>query len=61
MLKRVLSNEAEKAKALREAHPDEAMRLQSLVDGLRMALDLLPQTVDLMEQAQHLQESGSAY
>lgn len=51
VLKQVQSSEQEKARALREANWPLASRLQGRSDGLREAVDLLPQ---LCEELQRL-------
>jgi len=61
VLKRVESNEREKARALRESKPEEAMRLQSRIDGLKESLDLIGQYMEGLEESLRKDESIPAY
>ena len=56
VLKRVASSEQEKARLLRESNLQQAMAMQCRVDGLREALDMLPQ---MIEEVQPKEEVGS--
>ena len=56
VLKRVASSEQEKARLLREGMLQQAMAMQCRVDGLREALDILPQ---LIEEVQPKEDVGS--
>ena len=51
VLKRVESNEREKAKALREYKADQAVILQSRIDGLRESLDIIHQYMEGLEDS----------
>ena len=61
VLKRVQSSEQEKAKGLREALFEQALWLQGQIDGLRAALDLLPQEIDRLEAEVHPAEPIGSY
>ena len=50
VLRRAEFNEREKAKALRESKPEEAMRFQARIDGLKESLDLIYQYMEGLEE-----------
>ena len=60
MLKRVESNEREKAKALRELKSEQAVILQARIDGLKESLDVIYQYMEGIE-ADLKQEDVPAY
>ena len=60
VLKRVESNEREKAKALRELKSEQAVILQARIDGLKESLDVIYQYMEGIE-ADLKQEDVPAY
>ena len=58
VLKRVVRNEQEKAKALRESNPTLAVQLQARIDGLLESLNVIAQA---MEGLHEPRESEVAY
>ena len=61
VLKRVESNEREKAKALRDQNPSLAMSLQARVDGLRESLDLIVQRMEGLHEVLEEAEGSGIY